>query len=115
MTLKNQLKTVNIDPLILNQTTAQQTTALFYQIYRSFDLLFDDEERFNLSSLPTELPATIFQIFNPASMLTAMQVQGCWYSPYKSDKGLRRILMRKVRKRKEARRPLIHNLTIDHQ
>lgn len=74
----------------------------------------NDDENFDIiSALTVEISTNIFQMLDSASMVAVMQVRQSWCWLYKSDKRLKRILKEKVRKRKEAKRLLIHNLSVD--
>ena len=65
-----------------------------------------------ISALPTEISTSIFRLLDPASMHAAMAVSKHWNSLYRGDRMLRRSLRKKVRKQREERMLLIHNLSV---
>ena len=86
--------------------------AAFYNMLTTIQSFQIGDGRFDMiSRLPPEISTAIFGLLDPDSMHSCMQVSKTWYTLYRSDRLLRRNLKRKVRKRREQRRLLIHNLT----
>ena len=90
-----------------------QIMVLFYNISQTIRSSWIDDDRLDIiSKLPVEILTSIFQLLDPSSMHSAMQVCQTWYQRYRSDPRLKRTLKRKVRQQRKQRLLFIHNFSV---